>query len=99
MGNIVPLDLKELPRVDVVLRAEDKPQFVVIPFSQFGAFIRKLDIAGAIDEAEYLKNYPDVGRAVKDGKFKSATEHYIRHGYPEGRRAKPRSGSPKPSVK
>jgi hypothetical protein len=83
------LDLKELPRIDAVLRVAGKPHFVVIPFDQFGAFIRKLGITGAIDAADYLKNNPDVAQAVGDKKIGSATEHYIKHGYFEGRRAKP----------
>ena len=86
----MPLDVSELPRVDAVLRAGGKPEFVVIPFTQFEAFIRKLGVTGTIDEADYLKNYPDVAQAVKALKITNATDHFIKHGYFEGRRATPR---------
>jgi hypothetical protein len=39
----------------------------------------------SVDEQWYTAQDPAVGRAVQNGKFRSATEHYILHGYLEGR--------------
>lgn len=44
-------------------------------------------------EEWYLKNYPDVAKAVKAGQIKSGHEHYINYGKKEGR--KPNIGVPK----
>jgi hypothetical protein len=38
-----------------------------------------------VDEAWYLAQDPALSRDVQSGKFRSATEHYIAHGYLEGR--------------
>ena len=37
------------------------------------------------DDALYLEMYPDVENAVKAGAIKSARDHFIAHGYFEGR--------------
>lgn len=39
----------------------------------------------AVDEKWYLKEYPDVADAIKDGQFKSAKHHFVENGYFEGR--------------
>jgi SAM-dependent methyltransferase len=39
-----------------------------------------------VDEEWYLKNYPDVARAVKAGAFQSGLQHYLAFGKAEGRR-------------
>ena len=46
------------------------------------------------DEAWYLRSYPDVGQAIARGAFKSAREHYLRHGHVEGREASAGAGKP-----
>lgn len=38
-----------------------------------------------VDEAWYLKQYPDVAQAITEGTFKSAKEHFLGNGYFEGR--------------
>ena len=49
--------------------------------------ITKLLLRGVVvDEAWYLKEYPDVADAIRDGEFKSARHHFIENGYFEGRR-------------
>ena len=49
--------------------------------------ITRLFLRGvAVDEKWYLKEYPDVGDAIKDGQFKSAKHHFVENGYFEGRR-------------
>jgi len=37
------------------------------------------------DEGWYLKSYPDVGRAIQEGRLGSAREHYLQFGVTEGR--------------
>jgi hypothetical protein len=39
-----------------------------------------------VDSAWYLEKYPDIQPAVESGVFKSAAEHYRRHGYYEHRK-------------
>lgn len=39
----------------------------------------------SFDEAGYLAANPDVAKAVKDGKFRSGKQHYIKFGKSEGR--------------
>jgi hypothetical protein len=38
-----------------------------------------------IDEAWYLKKYPDIAAAISEGKFKSAKHHYAAFGFFEDR--------------
>lgn len=37
------------------------------------------------DEEWYLRRYPDVARAIEEGRGKSGLEHYLAHGRSEGR--------------
>lgn len=49
--------------------------------------IIKLLLRGVtIDEKWYLREYPDVADAIRDGAFRSARHHFIENGYFEGRR-------------
>lgn len=47
--------------------------------------LRSIIINMDIDEAWYLRRYPDVAEAVRAGTFKSAKEHFVNNGYFEGR--------------
>jgi hypothetical protein len=38
-----------------------------------------------VDEAWYLSQVPELRRDLQSGKFKSALDHYLLHGYLEGR--------------
>src|SRR5262245_8097876 len=38
-----------------------------------------------VDESWYIRQYPDVDRAVQKSRLRSAKEHYLRFGYLEGR--------------
>jgi hypothetical protein len=38
-----------------------------------------------VDERRYLREYPDVAAAIKDGKVKSASDHFHTIGAAEGR--------------
>jgi hypothetical protein len=46
----------------------------------------KLLLSGIdVDEEWYLRQYPDVGKAIRDGSTKSAKQHYVDNGYFENR--------------
>jgi hypothetical protein len=46
----------------------------------------KLLLSGVdVNEEWYLRQYPDVGKAIRDGATKSAKQHYIDNGYFENR--------------
>ena len=49
------------------------------------AIIRQLLPFVAFDEDLYLKIYPEVANAIKTGTLKSARDHFVAHGYFEGR--------------
>jgi hypothetical protein len=61
-GEEMALKISDLPEIEVVLRELGKPQFVVLRFDRFRAFIRKLEISGQIDEQDYLKRGCRQGR-------------------------------------
>lgn len=64
---------------------------VTIPSALFKLLISDIVSRQAFDEDAYLAANPDVAEAVKRGAIISAREHYISHGYFEGRLP----GSPK----
>lgn len=45
--------------------------------------------ATPIDQAYYVRTYPDVARAVAEGLYASPREHFLNIGYFEGRKAWP----------
>jgi hypothetical protein len=45
------------------------------------------------DSEWYMEKYPDIRRAVSDGKILSALDHYLRHGSQEGRLVKYKENS------
>jgi len=49
------------------------------------AFVRALLIGMEINEDWYLRRYPDIGEAIAAGTFASGRQHFISHGYFEGR--------------
>lgn len=80
--------LKDLPKIDRVIRGDEGPQFVVVPYGKYKKFISALKLDGQIDEAAYLKANPDVAKAIRDKRIANAKEHYQTAGYIEGRPAK-----------
>lgn len=82
------LNIRDLPEIDSVLSVSGNPQFVVIRFDRFRKFIQKLQIAGQIDEQDYLKRHPDVAKAVAERKIPNCTDHYLKTGYAEKRDVK-----------
>ena len=61
------------------------PAFVEVVKSQFHDLLRSLVKAIEVDEDWYLSTYTDVARAVQEGEFRSAIEHYRQAGYFEDR--------------
>jgi hypothetical protein len=58
---------------------------VTCRYEGFIAMIRKLLAGIDVDETWYLKRYPDIANAIKQGLVPSAREHFINDGYFEGR--------------
>ena len=54
-------------------------------YSQFTALIRTLLQGIEVDEAWYVRQYPDVAEAIRRGVITSAREHFLNDGYFEGR--------------
>ena len=54
-------------------------------YAQFTQLIRTLLQGIEVDEAWYLRQYPDVAEAVDKGIVGSAKEHFLNDGYFEGR--------------
>jgi hypothetical protein len=48
--------------------------------------LRQAIATGYVDEAWYLKTYPDIGNAIAKGEVASASVHFREHGYFEDRR-------------
>ena len=80
--------IRDLPKIEAILKNEGKPEYVVLRFENYKKFIQKARLMGKIDEPAYVKAHPDVATAVRNGKIKSATEHYLGTGYVEGRAAR-----------
>jgi hypothetical protein len=55
-----------------------------IKYDDIVELIRKIIRAVPVDSAWYLTRYPGVGKAVESGVFRSAADHFVRHGYFEG---------------
>ncbi len=55
-------------------------------YDEFLDLIKKFLMAVPIDEDWYRATYPDVADAIKAGAYRSARQHFVDHGYFEGRR-------------
>jgi hypothetical protein len=53
---------------------------------QFEALMRAMLRYVAVDEAWYRDAYPDVDQAIRNGKVRSAKDHFVASGYFEGRK-------------
>lgn len=76
-GEIV----KKLRIVDASL----KTGTVTVPAQLFRQMIMAILDNMEIDQERYLKENPDVARALSNGDLKSAKEHFLTNGYFEGR--------------
>lgn len=84
---------RDPPDVVSLLQTAGEPAFVILRFRAYRDFVARLDLGGTIDEADYLRSYPDVAGAVRAGTIASATAHFVHHGYFERRRSRlPRLG-------
>jgi hypothetical protein len=59
---------------------------VNISYQEFLDFIKLMLRGIAVDEAWYLKEYPDVADAIRKSAYTSAKHHFIEEGYFEGRK-------------
>jgi hypothetical protein len=55
-------------------------------YEEFLTIMKKFLQAVPIDESWYRATYPDVDEAIKAGTYRSARQHFVDHGYFEGRR-------------
>ena len=58
---------------------------VAMTYEELQTMIRTLLVAIDVDEAFYLERNPDVASGIRDGSIGSAQEHFVDHGYFEGR--------------
>jgi hypothetical protein len=75
--NVIKRDLRLLAIQGVVR--------VNITYDEFLAVLRRLLPSTIVDEVWYRATYPDVADAITAGVYQSAQEHFIQHGYVEGR--------------
>lgn len=59
---------------------------VDMTYDEFLDLVKKFLQAVPIDERWYRTTYPDVDDAIKAGAYRSARQHFVEHGYFEGRR-------------
>ncbi|MBS0559482.1 MAG: hypothetical protein JSR21_05455 [Proteobacteria bacterium] len=82
--------VKYLPPFDLIRRQVEITTVrgalrVSIAYEDFIQIIRILVAETEVDEAWYLSQYPDVAKAVREGKVQSAKQHFVDDGYFEGR--------------
>jgi hypothetical protein len=65
-----------------IVRGETR---VAMTYDQVQQMIRTLISGIQVDEAWYLDRHEDVAAGIKNGTIRSAREHYIDHGFFEGR--------------
>jgi hypothetical protein len=58
---------------------------VDMTYDEFLDFIKRFLSAVPIDEQWYRTRYPDVDEAIRAGAYRSARQHFVQHGYFEGR--------------
>ena len=82
MQYITPFDMIKR---DLNLVATEGTVRLNITYDEFLFAVRRILAVAAVDEAWYLQTYPDVAEAIASGNHQSAKEHFITHGYFEGR--------------
>ena len=58
---------------------------VTVSYEDFVKIIKRLLNGVPVDEEWYATWYDDVAKAIRAGEIRSAREHFIEHGYIEGR--------------
>ena len=81
--NYIPpfVAIKEHVRI-VTVHGERR---VELSYDELQQMIRVMLAGLQVDEAWYLARYEDVAAGIRDGTIASAKEHFIDHGYFEGR--------------
>jgi len=82
--------VRYLPPFDVIKRevATSSVQGelrVSMSYDAFLKIIKMFAAALAVDEPWYLRHYDDIARVVRDGRLRSARQHFVDDGYFEGR--------------
>jgi hypothetical protein len=82
--------VKYIPPFDVTRRlfevSTEKGQLLATARYEDLVVMIKLLLSGTdVDEEWYLRQYPDVAKAISDGGAKSAKQHYVDNGYFENR--------------
>ncbi len=54
-------------------------------FVEHGYFEGRRPFELEIDEAFYMRQYPDIQEGISKGLLESAREHFVKNGYEEGR--------------
>jgi hypothetical protein len=84
-GNMQYVTPFDVIKRDLKLLATQGAVRVNVTYDDFLSVVRRLLAVAAVDEAWYCATYPDVAQAIADGVHKSAKEHFVSHGYFEGR--------------
>jgi hypothetical protein len=58
-------------------------------YEEFVALLRTLIAGVEVDEAWYLKRYPDIADGIRAGTIRSAQAHFVESGFFEGRQPFP----------
>ena len=69
--------------------AGEKSGRVTLGYEEFLGMLKRILADAVVDEAWYLRANPDVERGIKNGILQSARQHFLDHGYFEGRRPFP----------
>jgi hypothetical protein len=67
------------------LKNKGSPNKISMTDDELIALIKQFLQAIPVDETWYCKSYPDVAEAIAEKSHVSATQHFVEHGYFEGR--------------
>ena len=86
--------MKYLPPFDLIRRSVEISTVrgelrVSISYDDFVRILQLMISGIEVDEDWYRLEYPDIARAIQDGKIESAKRHFMDDGYFEGRRPFP----------
>jgi hypothetical protein len=86
--------VKYLPPFDLIRRSVEISTVrgelrVSLSYDDFVSVLRLMISGIQVDEEWYLREYPDIAQAIRDGKVESARQHFIDDGFFEGRRPFP----------
>jgi hypothetical protein len=82
MEYVTPFDIIKR---ELNLHATQGSVRINVTYEEFMTIVKRLLGAVAVDEDWYRKTYPDVAEGIEAGVQPAAKEHFIQHGYFEGR--------------